>query len=927
MRHQDRLLRSLAHPDPVYRAYVARQLESLVIHFDSEDLLETVRGLWRLGNDPLAAHFLCAYNELFPRHLRVHYDPQREVLRSGLISRRATPVAAPHRAEERQELSKSATQLLDPVLLALLARAGTCRGRERPFLLATLARFRHGEVERFLFERLADDAEGPFAALLLTACLGSRNEDRILGRVRDRVAADSFPHYLLALRYLPSEWALELLEKAPQHRAPGAQWVAAACLDHYGRFSWGPLMTRLLDGPGWAAAHALESLCRLDAGVAAWPHVARVLASTDQPLVRSAALKAAASVGGPEALEACLSEVRSPHSNYSQVQAVVSLLMMEAPADVRGPVLWALARSSRLDVATQAILGLVGGDDRRAGLSIRDWLLDGSDEARVQAAYCLGYHQGRSAVRVLENLVLKDPCPAVRQQALRALAYYDRTPEVNGVLLPFLGLPDERLAIDAVRILAASDNSGDSEIARALAGVLGSAQPGPLRLAACRALGRFSDSATRALLQQLLGETAGSPGLLRAAIDAVGVSAGGAPELRALKTLLGHSQPEVRAAAARVLYRWGELDGLPALAEMVAGTDVELREALAALEEIAFITDHLALEPGFKALAARLEGNLASPEFGSFSAWVLGSAVMPIIARGAADPHQPVLGRVSFVEEALGGGEPNQVVAAVETARLRLQARPVPRLQPAEQMPEMPSVSGLDAPPRASRARLLAAAGGVALLLVVAAAATLLPGREAGPTAEPAAGQASPAPAAGLESRPMAVLEVSGTVLLAGGPGTPATPAVAGRPVTAGQRVEAGKGASVRLGMGASNNTVSLKGEGALEIEAIEADPADPTVQRLKLGGFAGRLVFNFKWGRPRVDATAGGLSFHGLRGLYGIESRPGGGVLRVASGRIEVKGSGDYLMLVSGGQKFVYTVASGRGELEPYDEKDDPLD
>jgi HEAT repeat protein len=695
-------------------------------------------------------------------------------------------------------------------------------------------------------------------------------------------------------------------------------------------------MTRLLAGTGWAAAHALESLSRLTAGMAAWPFVARVLAETDQPLVRSAALKAAASVGGPEALEACLAELRSPRSNYSQVQAIVSLLMMEAPADVRVPALVALARSSRLDVATQAILGLVGGDDRRAGLSIRDWLLEGSDEARVQAAYCLGYHQGRSAVRVLENLVLKDPCPAVRQQALRALAYYDRTPDVNGVLLRFLRLPDERLAIDAVRILSSSDNSGDSEIAGALASVVSSAQPGPLRLAACRALGRFSDAGSRALLQQLLGETAGSPALLRAAIDAVGVSVGGAPELGPLRTLLGHAQPEVRAGAALVLFRWGELDGLPVLAEMAAGTDVELREALAALEEIAFIVDHLALEPGFKALAARLRENLDSLEFENFSGRALGSAIVPIVSRGWVDPHAAVLGRVAFIEEPLGGGEPNQVVAAVETARSKVRAAPVPRLQPLAQVPELPSVAGLEVVPGARRGRLPAIAALVAILVVALAGGAVLATRESAleadpemvPTADrpvPAAG--SSAPAAGLEPRAMAVLEVSGTVLLAGGPGAPATPAVVGRPVTAGQRVETGKGASVRLGLGASSNAVLLKGEGALEIEAIEADPGDPTVQRLKLGGFAGRLVFNFKWGRPRVDATAGGLSFHGLRGLYGIESRPGGGILRVASGRIEVKGPGNQVMLVSGGQKFVYTVAAGRGEIEPYDEKDEPLE
>src|SRR5947209_2731734 len=115
MRHQDRLLRALAHSDLHYRAFVARQLERMVVQFDSEDVISTVRSSWHEAAGPMSLHFLCTFNELYPRHLKSIYAPGQSPIRSQFVSA-AGKIGQDSRIrpEGRDAIARSATHLLEP---------------------------------------------------------------------------------------------------------------------------------------------------------------------------------------------------------------------------------------------------------------------------------------------------------------------------------------------------------------------------------------------------------------------------------------------------------------------------------------------------------------------------------------------------------------------------------------------------------------------------------------------------------------------------------------------------------------------------------------------------------------------------------------------------------------------------------------------
>ena len=895
-------------------------MERLVIHFDSEDLISSVRASWQEAAGPMAAHFLCAYQDLYPRHLRALYTPSRSPVHSQLVTvaaRQGHPTRA--RSEGRDAIIRSATQILEPCILALRKRLDGAVGRERRLLLVALSRFHHGTVESFLVDRMSDDAEGPLAAFLLTACFGEMDDQKLLSRVNAVWTTEVLPQFILSLRYLATDETLACLKRAARHRSPAVQWLTASCLDHFSRFDIRPAIDSIFAGQfGWAVAHAIESLGRMPQLSGTTPLVLQALEKFEHPLVRATAIRSLAAIGAPEALDVCVREIETSQSPHPVAQAIGSLIRLGAPPELRARLLVPRIKSQNLEVTTQAILGLIGADNQKAGRAVRDMIVEGGEDERVQAAYCLGYYPGESSLRVLEHLVRTDPSPAVRLQALRSFSYYSKTPQLLERLNGMLELDDERLVMDAIRILAMPSNIEENSVPEGILGVARYGASGPVRRLAMRALGRFDARLARAFIEETLANRDADPDALLGAVEASGWMDPPAPELAPLSRLLTHPVAAVRAAAARVLFSWGNPEGLPVLATMLGGNPGEARESIRALEEIATIIDFLLAEPRFNALAETLRGNLRNPGYLDFSRRELGLMSQPVELMDAVDPHEAVLSQRLKSASDASSLTAGHLLADIEAAqrkypreRTARRARSVTQENPPVPGPEDRLSSGRPWPAWLP----YVAAGCAGFILLVGLVVFGRGGREeVGPV-----GPAAPSLSAPL-SQSLAVASVKGTAWVEKPGGGGREPLTTGRQVEPGQRVLAEKDSSVRLSTSPPGNTLLLQGEGSFTFDGVEIESQERRTLLLRVSAIQGQLIFDLKWGRPRVQVGLEGFQVRGWKGLYAIQFAKGVGAVKVVSGRVETTDRQGQFSLVTEGRLYSFKAGAERGEMGPYD-------
>ncbi|MBI2943662.1 MAG: HEAT repeat domain-containing protein [Candidatus Wallbacteria bacterium] len=910
MRQQDKLLEGLAQDDPAWRAFVARRLERVQLHFDGEDLVETVRQAALQIAGTLPNHFFCALTDLLPRQARARYAPDPGPVRSHLVKTRTKPAAPDSTAAQgREAVTRSASQLLEPCVAPAVAASRDATGPGRRRILGALGRLRHSAATAHLEARLEDSKDAPYAALILSSCTGLADPATFVRRVERLWAGGEQPHFILSLRYAPCEESLALLRAASNHRSPTVQWLAAACLDRFGKLDVSAPLAQLSEAGGWAALHALESAARLSRPELAFDCATRALRAHTHPLVRAAALRSLIAAGTPQAAELCLSELSATGSSVVRAQAVSALAQLDLPAGVRARTLAPLLKSESLEVVTQAILGLIGADDQRAGRAIRDLIVDGDEDERIAAAYCLGYYPGKSSLQVLEHLIRTDGAKSVRIQATRALACYEKTPEVTRLLLALLEHEDSSIVSDAVRILASPETQESSEAAAAALAAARRAPPGPAARIAHRALGRFTARACRAYVSELLSRSDTGPDALLGAVDALAFTFAQPPDPEPLQRLLSDSRPAVRAAAARTLWTWGDPGGIPTLARDLAAPADVATYAADALEEMALISQRLLDTPRLAPLAEHLRANLKTSAYLDFARRELGLAVSPPAEPAAIDEHAVVLSRSSWKADDLGGEPAAKVLAQVEESR----RRPAAAGRRAHSKPtrEMAALEGLEmaAPGKRSR-HLFAAAGGIAIGLLCS---FLFFGRKPSEPLEPLAPDASAAAeTAGL---PMALKVVSmrGTFRIKGGP--PDQPLAPERKLAPGQSLSVDPGGAVWLGLAPEGNVLGLPAAGGFELEELRTAADDPDSVSLRLSGLEGRVVFDLKWGRPKVTLALGRASVRGWRGLYAVEDQAGTITVLVAFGRVEVLDPSGRPTLVTEGRKAV--LRRGQEQLE----------
>jgi hypothetical protein len=149
----------------------------------------------------------------------------------------------------------------------------------------------------------------------------------------------------------------------------------------------------------------------------------------------------------------------------------------------------------------------------------------------------------------------------------------------------------------------------------------------------------------------------------------------------------------------------------------------------------------------------------------------------------------------------------------------------------------------------------------------------------------------------------------------------------AGTRLESGVTVQAEKGGSVQLGLEPEGNSVSLGGEGRFKLERLQGGASDPELVEVSLAELQGRLVFDLKWGRPRIEVVLGDRRVRGWRGRYAVESGPAGSAVLVALGRVEVTDAKGRFTLIADGQKLTFQPGAPEGSLTPFEPAQERLD
>ncbi|MBI4866532.1 MAG: hypothetical protein HY816_06245, partial [Candidatus Wallbacteria bacterium] len=115
-------------------------------------------------------------------------------------------------------------------------------------------------------------------------------------------------------------------------------------------------------------------------------------------------------------------------------------------------------------------------------------------------------------------------------------------------------------------------------------------------------------------------------------------------------------------------------------------------------------------------------------------------------------------------------------------------------------------------------------------------------------------------------------------------------------------------------------NSLLLMGEGGFSYDGIEIENLERRQVAVRVSGVTGQLVFDMKWGRPRVDLELGGIRVKGWKGLYAVQQAGGQCAVKVVSGRVEVTDKLGQFTLVTEGQKYAFKAGASKGETVAFD-------
>lgn len=666
MRYQDRLLGLLPVKVHHVAQYIAREMETLALYSDSERVVQALDTLAQSPDPGVAVQALQALHRVYPRHLRRYYSPPGHAEGSRMATRdeclqssggtgqedSMTPLddSAPSNLDA---LGRSATHLLDPLVHAAgeVSRRATSEGA-RSRALRALIFIPHGASVEAAEDILASGVNelGPLALHAAAVHRSSSQESNLLGLIQHFEDTPAHGPALRALALAPSEGTLEYLDRFIQARRPSLLPSLAIALEG---FTLDDALPRLAElsrhGTGWTQLQVLQTLSRFG-HERVLPLIESIYWRHDHPTLRLGAIRAVASLSSSGARLFLRKVLEDKPAPQIAALALQSLQAVGEKAEMQARLGSTWLSSEDPEAATSAFLACYTADNRRALDALRVRLRSSNALDRQQAAYCLGYAQGRTSLEILSFLAQCDPSPPVRWQALTSFGYYQTTPLVRGHLLEMLPALSEELLPEAARLLTRPELAADGDVARALLGCLPRLEDPVLRGAFVPSLGRLEHLDSFTVVDEMLhSET--EPAVLRGLLEAVRVR-DRPPPGDTLEKLACEAGPRLRARALEISWLHGNDEAVRGLTGMLEDLSDEdgLLAALDSLQDMAVAGVHLAELPRFSSLRKTLKANLHSRAYREFAAGEYSLAIPGSLLMPGYDPEAPILARAGWTE-------------------------------------------------------------------------------------------------------------------------------------------------------------------------------------------------------------------------------------------------------------------------------------
>ncbi|MBI2945605.1 MAG: HEAT repeat domain-containing protein [Candidatus Wallbacteria bacterium] len=914
MRYQDRLLKLCPPPRPLLGQFVAREMEGLVLYFDSEEVLRALRAMELAGADLAGTQAALALCRLAPLHHRAAYLPSATPVQSRLMDSdqlqapvSMTDSARMARQANQETYRRAATMLLDGLVDPVLGltRTATGRRRRRAIRLLALLQNRRGLQHLQELGATTSDADAPLACLLAAGSHGA-SSTAVLDAVRRDADSPQFAPLILSLGAAPSPEALRVLAALTTCGNVDALAAAAAALEGFPAEDAEPLLERLCrDGFGWATVNALESIGRLRSP-RALDLVVRTYRRLDHPTLRAAAAKVAGNFSDPRARE-FLAEILDDRPEASvAARALEGLVRFSGGAARYAKFFEAYATHANAEAAVAAVVGLCATDRQRVARQLRSWLLESEPAWRTEAAYCLGYVQGDFAASLLGKLATSDPDEGVRLQASRSLALFGWSPISVGVLSQLLESGDAAVRRAAASVLGNPALAEDRDVYAKLVRTYQAEPDGEAAATMARALGATGSGLAK---EYLTGQarTQLDPGRMAGVLEGLDLAGTVSPSV--WRPLLSHGSPAVRAAATRLAWHGGDDEGVPVLAEILASGSDDAEAAMDEAERMLLTCSYLADEPRFTALREKLREALHSRSYREFAAEEFSVHLSPDRLPKGYDPFaDPALARPWDASEAqpLAGAE---LLSELEQARSRSRRRK--RTRSAEPLDALDRRISVFSPGRIMMASLLFAS----LVLLASGTYRNLSSARATPASQPLVAR----PGQTVVPAALQVVGLAGgaRVELASGPPLRALP---GTTLRGGCRFLAGASSAVMLVGPSGRDRIRVLPETNFRVAEVTWDRAGGAT-RIALDSLAGSLVVEVEAARTDLSMAAGAGKVSIRKGTSHLRGAASTLTVQVASGRVEVAASGSsQVTILTEGQELELAdgKASTPGTCEP---------
>ncbi|MBI3892689.1 MAG: HEAT repeat domain-containing protein, partial [Candidatus Wallbacteria bacterium] len=582
MRTQDELLRAFRVSPPAAQRYIVRQLERLAVTFDSEELIEHLERERTRAPAEVKEQIALGLGSLLPRWLREYgvgagqdtrSKPSLWTLHQIRVEDLAREIAAVNDERDTaaevdlETVYRTALHLLGPALECLY-RAGTSENQlKHEEALYALGRFPAGRTVATLAASAAVAEVAPLAAISLGRLESREADQALLAACRATGDAPAVPGVLLGLRDRPANESLPLLAKAVGSKAPPVRLNAAIALENSPSSDALAMLERLVVDPDeWVRIHALDTVGRLRRPEA-MGMISTAYKKTQHPFIRMVALKTAGALASEQAVQLCLDAIKGTNPDVVKAVAIEGLFRLGAPKERFREFSGLLAGGESAKLASNLMLALAGTERDAVNRALKAMLGSPNELHRAEAAFCLGYLDDPAALKLLAKLIDKDKSDIVRGQALHGIFHHRGGREGRDALLALLSHETAEVRLLVSRMLRVREFLNDPMTSeRALETIERERDPAVVSALLKLLAAAGPEQARDAILGALESE---EPETLSGALDALvalgdkGLAAQAAPLAR-------HSDPRLRAQAARAILLLGDSRGTTVLAQVLA---------------------------------------------------------------------------------------------------------------------------------------------------------------------------------------------------------------------------------------------------------------------------------------------------------------------------------------------------------------------